>query len=732
MDQVDLHEPATQQPRPSRRIRACKQCRTAKVRCSGMRPCERCTRRRDKCAFAADEAHVSVPERYLQDLQRQLAHFKASVMMTTTSTGTEERPVWRGSVSESETDPSVITPTSLDTRPATSARPARFAEIDPLPSFDASNTTPRQQSNSSVGLASGSTEKNGHESGNVPQAYNPLVAKDVAYVNGSDDRRLLFLGHTSTWSFCRRVFTLLEDAGSYSTTHRAPLNLDGAAFRLHWQPKTEVDASDLVKLPPADHAFLLYNTVKFRLGELFNVVDEDNFLRLFEEFHKQPLETAQKHRLWFVEYLIVLAFGKAFTSYADPTTVAPPGSDLASRALSLLPDVAFLQDDRPALLAMENFALIALYFQSIDMRSPAYQYIGQALRLSFHDGLHRRFPEDVMDACITRHCNNVWWTIYVLDQALTAGLGCPPTIPLSSITAPLPDTLSSSMSTKALALRSRLSQINSIIYSGIYSFDENLGSDFVSSITSVLHKLAEVSREIDEVISGFKATKGELPHMFYNITLSHHHCIVLATRPLVIWLLIRSLPPSKFDQRILSGPIAKLLEKSVQSATTTLLILINLLDRETLETFLPFPLEYTFSSAVLLTILSAILPTYVPDSGWHRAVSSIFDEMIRKGNIVAKLRRAELEHLEALVEPYRIQNSTMHSLQPAPHQDSAAVQHPFSGHPRALDVHVDHDQNPFRINWNDSQDLLEPFETGSDDIIALAEQLEHDDFSFTI
>lgn len=232
------------------------------------------------------------------------------------------------------------------------------------------------------------------ESSNLPEAYNPLVARDVAYVSGSDDRRLcmlpstsvirliaypgrptVFLGHTSTWSFCRRVFKLLEDDVSYPTTHRAPLNLDGTAFRLRWQPKTEVDSNDLVRLPPVDHALLLYNTVKFRLGELFGIVDEKNFLIIFDEFHKNPLKTAQTHLLWFIKYLMVIAFGKALISYPNQTTASPSGSDLATRALSLLPDVAFLQDERPALLAIEVCALIALYFQSVDMRSPAYQYV---------------------------------------------------------------------------------------------------------------------------------------------------------------------------------------------------------------------------------------------------------------------------------------------------------------------------------------------------------------------
>ena len=102
---------------------------------------------------------------------------------------------------------------------------------------------------------------------------------------------------------------------------------------------------------------------------------------------------------------------------------------------------------------------------------------------------------------------------------------------------------------------------------------------------------------------------------------------------------------------------------------------------------------------------------------------------------MAKLRMAEMEHLEALVEPYRMQTPAM-PLQPAPDRRSASegasVQPHFSGHHRVFDLHEDQDQNPFRINWGDSEDLLNPFETGSDDIIALAEQLEHDDFSFTI
>lgn len=89
-----------------------------------MRPCERCFRRRDTCAFLADEAHISVPERYLRDLQRQITQLRA-----TAPTAMGVRPDLRGSVSVSDTEPSVITPPSLDARPVIPPPLAQTAEI---------------------------------------------------------------------------------------------------------------------------------------------------------------------------------------------------------------------------------------------------------------------------------------------------------------------------------------------------------------------------------------------------------------------------------------------------------------------------------------------------------------------------------------------------------------------------------------------------------------------------
>ena len=151
----------------------------------------------------------------------------------------------------------------------------------------------------------------------------------------------------------------------------AGLNNDGTAFRLRWETKSSVEPSDLTNLPAADYARYLYDSVKFRLGELFGIVDEVNFMSNFERFHCDQSQIARTERLWFVEYLLILAYGKALLSHPDRSSV--PGSDIAARAMALLPDAAQLHEAGPH--AIEVLALVALYFQSIDMRATAYQYV---------------------------------------------------------------------------------------------------------------------------------------------------------------------------------------------------------------------------------------------------------------------------------------------------------------------------------------------------------------------
>lgn len=190
-----------------------------------------------------------------------------------------------------------------------------------------------------------------------------------------------YLAPTSTWSFCRRTLALLEGhtPSPGDPYAKAPLNLDGTAFRLKWTAKSAIEPSDFVDLPAADYALYLYSSVKFHLGELFGMVDDVSFSELLHLFHRDQEGTATANRLWFVQYLLVIAFGKAFLEHSSAGAVAdqgPPGSKYAARAMSLMPDAAQMHDE--GLPAIEALTLGALYFQAIDMRVAAYQYVCSA------------------------------------------------------------------------------------------------------------------------------------------------------------------------------------------------------------------------------------------------------------------------------------------------------------------------------------------------------------------
>lgn len=148
---------------------------------------------------------------------------------------------------------------------------------------------------------------------------------------------------------------------------------DEETYSIQWKPYPVDSAPDITGLPPIDYALYLFDTVKFHLGQKYRFFDEDAFVAHIQEFYYgNALEKATRHRLWFVQFLLVLAFGKAFLSQSRGTK-DPPGSKFFARAMSLMPDLATLWKD--SLLAIEVLALAGLYLYSIDQRESAHVHV---------------------------------------------------------------------------------------------------------------------------------------------------------------------------------------------------------------------------------------------------------------------------------------------------------------------------------------------------------------------
>ncbi len=113
------------------------------------------------------------------------------------------------------------------------------------------------------------------------------------------------------------------------------------------------------------------NTVSFHIGQMYHLFDDEEFLRDIYGFDDNPVEKARTARLWYVKFLLVLAFGMAFNARGQGGD-APLGSNLFLRAMSMLPSTTHLY--REPVASIEILCSVSLYLQSVDMRNLAYNY----------------------------------------------------------------------------------------------------------------------------------------------------------------------------------------------------------------------------------------------------------------------------------------------------------------------------------------------------------------------
>ncbi|KAK1995308.1 fungal-specific transcription factor domain-containing protein [Colletotrichum falcatum] len=652
-----------------------------KVKCSGSQPCARCDRKKHRCIFAAEDKRVSVPESYLRELQNRNTEQGSDRSTRALSRGVDVEDVQ-----------------------------SRFAETHATPlrtsagrNEGAANQLGTPSNNDSPALAGPAPSDPESEADDGPPTHrdegeigpgfwqNPLVDNDYTFAKVGD--RYWYMGPTSSWSFSRRVLALLGKRMPDAAPDPWHLPHEGA-FRMQWTPLAAGEPPDVSNLPPLDYAMFLLNTAKFYLGAVFYLVDEPSFLAHMRELYEDPARKAASSRLWYAQYLLVLAFGKAFVVSSGPRATAPPGVQYAARAMALLPDLSGLTPD--SVHAIQALALAALYFQCLDMRLAAYQHIGQALRIGIVEGIYRHMPEDVVGADYSRRCNIVFWVVYTLDREFSALMGAPTSIRDEDITVKLPSSVDGSLDALNMTLHVRLSRLMARILTTVYGVGKEFDGSLVPNTQSILRDLARLSRDLTALLdTHFQGSVSRASRMALRLILSYHHCVVLTTRPLVMCALHMHIEHSDMRQShtvSLTPPVASLLQSCVDSAQTVLRTLRVLGDEDLLEAFLPFQLEDAFSSAFLLHLVRVISPSLIQDDSWCENITSVLDKMISKGSLVAPLRKLELgqlEHIMSALTPPADEPPT------PPPTSSGANAHQHQHHNHNHNHHHGHEQGSF-------------------------------------
>ncbi|KAK1535792.1 hypothetical protein CPAR01_09334 [Colletotrichum paranaense] len=385
-----------------------------------------------------------------------------------------------------------------------------------------------------------------------------------------------------------------------------------------------------VETPFSAPSFLndeIYPTVKFHLGQNYQLIDETNFVKNLEEFYYGlASKKAAESPLWFVQFLLVLSFGQAFLSRSKDSK-EPPGAKFFVRAMALLPEPNALWKD--SLLAIE--------------RESAQLYIAQAIRIAQLEGLHTQLPEDALGTQVVARCRNLWWRVPMntQDADITTVLD-PPSI--------------CSQRDATLGLQVKLSRLLSSIITTIYRSEKTPLGEFLTSTKSIIHALAGHAQEIEKITRfKFQNSVDAMPKGTRSITLLYHQCVIMATRPLFLSALKQELENFEWcgrDPQTFSAPLKTLVETGIKSAVKSLQILSG--DDSLLEVFLPFELEYAYGAAIHLTMAKALFPAVIGDDGLSQIeqTHNILDDMISKGNLVAEVRKAELVHLETLFRKF--------------------------------------------------------------------------------
>ncbi|RMZ77412.1 hypothetical protein DV738_g4369, partial [Chaetothyriales sp. CBS 135597] len=489
----------------------------------------------------------------------------------------------------------------------------------------------------------------GSPSTRAVQLTNYLAMDTKNYVSDKHGRPI-HLGKSSNWSFGRRVLRMTCDRLGVQLSTET-LHFEGSVYQLEWQVLRHQPEPSAHSLPAPDYAIYLINATSFHCGQIFHLFEEEDFMHYFGIFHESKNGIDRVPLLWYVHYLLVVAFGKAFVARAAPDG-PPPGAGLFIEAMKHLPEITLFPTD--TIESIEILVCAALYLQCLDFRNAAYNLIGQALRKSLEQGMHSPMSHHGWTRSAVQRCRKLWWTVYILDRQMSSLMGVPLSLRDEDITAPLPEFPNHSQRSIGLELHVKLSSLIAEILNTVYSNEAHLAKNFISNTKQALKSIAAVTGllrqhfELPDLrsVAGISRTSAYL-HLL------HHQCIVLTTRPLAFSLLDRRLrnPNRTTDYYCPPGSIRTLLKTCNESAQQMLHILSSLQTQGLLESFLPFDLESVFISTIILIMSTAIDPSLLEGhEAWSKVAYSIFDEMASRGNAIAQLRERELKKLASVLQ----------------------------------------------------------------------------------
>ncbi|TID00344.1 putative transcriptional regulatory protein C3C7.04 [Colletotrichum higginsianum] len=418
----------------ARSANACNTCRRRKVKCSGEQPCRNCSRNNLDCEFGDGRKRYS--EAYVSELRATLSRYEDQIKELAKQPRPHPSPQSRGvSAAVSNPSPTGIAPFE----PTGEVPPPSYASIEsaPGPLFEQR-------------LRSLFHENNGKDR-DSPERDAP------EHLENEDPRDLPF---TPEWT----------------STNELIKGIPHQAF-----PK-EAESNRLLNL---------FNSY---MGVTQHFLDQrtftDNMTLLFQS---QASRARQMDTPWFTLYLLVMAMGKLMEE--DPREVrGPPGAFWFAEAMRRLPPLHSISEY--GIVGLEILCLATTYLQWNDRKNDSYFFVGTTVRLALTLGCNLPFSEQKCLPSERAHRMRVWWTVYMLDQRISAGLGRPASVDDRHLSFDLPGPSPGFDSPEPLNVNVQIARTTGEIMSSLYSRGALSQADLVRKMRNLLQSLHDTGRSI--------------------------------------------------------------------------------------------------------------------------------------------------------------------------------------------------------------------------------------------
>ncbi|KAF4468758.1 transcriptional regulatory [Fusarium albosuccineum] len=401
----------------------------------------------------------------------------------------------------------------------------------------------------------------------------------------------------------------------------------------HWRNGlTLVDGIPSLALLPKTESRRLFERFSSLMGINQHFLDPRTFSDSMDLLYQsEASQVRQMQTMWYTEYLLVMAVGMLIGSTSEGSS-NPPGNSFFAEAIHRLPPMHKLGSH--GILAVEILCLASLYLQWCDRKYDAYLYIGSAVRLAIALGCSLPHDEQQGLSSEVTHKVRVWWTAYMLDRRLSAGLGLPTGTDERQMRSEFPRSSAGFQNPLPMMINIQIAQVTGKIMTSFYGNTAITRTDLVNRIQDTLQNLHEIGRSIPSALS---------------IDFSDSSSTIARTSASLYIMLFQRVKEKVQSSKEnsprapVSPAISRLCQTCQEAAIKNIRILSALREDRSIALFGYFDLDATFSAAFVLTMMGFVEgDLQEPPEGLKQA-AEVLKYLSKAGNSAAQRRLNELK-----------------------------------------------------------------------------------------